>query len=286
MERIIKQLDNTAMLGLRSAVRAQRALQTTVARRAYAMEFRPEKPDAIISLNRPIGVRTAPEPSDNDGNSKRTLKQRMEELKDQERRMKEREEILAEFRKSSFHHIYGFRDTGGKFFYGPKSLWARDQALYMPNIIGRTLSGEDVATTDLLRGQISLVRLFSSRAGEVQTHSFFDESPFTAKEDGFQIVNINNPDHAVNEWLVRLFSGSIKRQFGDESRSARYVVARKGLTKAARASLSAENPLGGYVYLVDRELKIRWAGSGIALPQEKELLWKCVESVKSEPPAE
>jgi ATPase complex subunit ATP10 len=256
-------------------------LQPT-AKMLYSMQFRPEKPDSIVTLNRPIGVREIPEVTDNDGVDRRSLKQKTDEFKDQERRKMEREEILAEFRKSSFDHVYGFRDTGGKFFYGPKSIWPKEQALYMPNMIGKTLSKNLIATSDLLKDRISIVRLFNSRAGELQTHSFFPESPYTMAEDGFQIVHINNPEHAVNEWLVRLFSGSLKRQFTDADRYHRYLICRKGMTKSVRATISATNPLGGYLYVVDRDLKIRWAGSGVALPEERDLLWKCVNHLKAE----
>ena len=39
-----------------------------------------------------------------------------------------------------------------------------------------------------------------------------------------------------------------------------------------RENIGLLNDKGGYVYLVDQECKIRWAGSAIAEPKEKESL--------------
>ena len=50
----------------------------------------------------------------------------------------------------------------------------------------------------------------------------------------------------------------------------RYFIVRRGLSDIIKEALGILNDKSGYVYLVDTQCKIRWAGSAVAEPHEKE----------------
>ena len=62
-----------------------------------------------------------------------------------------------------------------------------------------------------------------------------------------------------------------------EEEHERYFLVRRGITDAIREQTGMLNSKLGYVYLVDHECRIRWAGSAEAFSGEKESLAKGVE---------
>ena len=63
----------------------------------------------------------------------------------------------------------------GKTFLAPRSLFKADKALYFPNLRGYTLADRwkaDRDTTDVLRGRLSVVVLYSGQWAQRQTESF------------------------------------------------------------------------------------------------------------------
>ncbi|ANB11332.1 Atp10p [Sugiyamaella lignohabitans] len=246
-------------------------------------EFKAEKPEKIKLLDRPIGSTKPPGALDNQGIDTRTAQERKEQMRDYQRHLRRREELKQEFAKSSFEDIYQFRDTGGKFWVAPGAYFKQERSLYLPNFWGRTLATfEKSGSTAVLKDKISIVRVFSSHAGEQQLQTYFDGDVNTIKEDGFQIVDINVPDSFVKEFFVKMFLRKLRKSLPDSSRHARYFISRKGVTPELRQSILAENIYGGYLYLVDGNCKIRWAAAGPATPDEKTNLWKFVRALQTE----
>lgn len=170
---------------------------------------------------------------------------------------------------------------GGKTFISPPTLFKGSKALYFPNLQGITLGNSSSNdTTSVLRGRISIVSLFSSVWGEQQTQTFLSKANNPAltsllntqtpsiMNGEIQTVRINVEENALRYYLLRLFTGRLRSLIPAKDWS-RYFVVRKGLTDQLRNELGAVNGKVGYVYLVDEECKIRWAGCGPAMEEER-----------------
>ncbi|CDO56398.1 hypothetical protein DV454_000032 [Geotrichum candidum] len=243
----------------------------------------------IPILTRPIGSTNPPLPTDNDGVDTRTREQKKADFVNYDRHLQRRKEMSAEIAKSQYEDVYKFRDTKGKMFVAPGAYFRKDKALYMPNFVGRTVEKgkekEFRATTDVLKGKVSVVRIASYLSGENHTNSYFrdGETGNTADEStGFQIVDINLPDNWATEILVRWHANKIRGELKDPARHGRYFIARKGVTKELKDQLFMTNKYTGYVFLVDQDCKIRWAACGNATDEERASLWKFVAALQRE----
>lgn len=193
---------------------------------------------------------------------------------------------LQEFSKSHFEEVYKYRSNLGKEWVGPPSYFRADKALYLPNFVGRTLSSKKKSgTTDILKGNVSIVRIYTSVSGEAQASSYFKNREQATgdepKEDGYQIVDINFPENKVKDFLVRMFEGNLRKSFG-KNRHGRYFIATDGVSVDLKKCIGLSNKYTGYIYLVDRDCKIRWAACGNALDPEKEWMWKSLKGLVNE----
>ena len=91
------------------------------------------------------------------------------------------------------------------------------------------------------------------------------------RKDILQRVDINYEDNALKAGLIRLFMSGLRRRFPAEQHG-NYFLVRHGLKDEMRDALGCVNSKVGYVYLLDKECKIRWAGSAEAVTWEKEAL--------------
>jgi ATPase complex subunit ATP10 len=62
----------------------------------------------------------------------------------------------------------------------------------------------------------------------------------------------------------------------------KYFVIRRGVSDQIRETIGLLNGRVGYVYLIDKDCKIRWAGSGDAEGTEKEDLMKGLQRLVDE----
>lgn len=137
-------------------------------------------------------------------------------------------------------------------------------------------------TTLTLKGKISVVTLFSSLWAESQVATFTGEQQNPGLHDTLrsghkygeyiaQKVDINLEENAMKAWLVRMFMWRMRQNLSDQQHS-RYFLVRKGLTEGLKEAIGVLNTKVGYVYLLDDDCRIRWAGSGPAEGMEKEAL--------------
>lgn len=143
---------------------------------------------------------------------------------------------------------------------------------------------------------MSVVGVFSETWAERQVATFVGEKEnpglHALLEEGkgmAQKVEINYEPNAMKAALIRLFMPGLRRRVRKDAHG-RYFVVRKGVTAEMRDDVGWINSKVGYVYLVDRECKIRWAGSGRAEAGEKEGLVagvkRLLEEYKNSPRAD
>lgn len=89
------------------------------------------------------------------------------------------------------------------------------------------------------------------------------------------MVQINIEEDALKALIIKLFRPSLRKRFG-AGNWGRYFLVRKGLTTQIRDAIGLLNSKVGYTYLLDGNVRIRWAGSGVAEGDEKEGLVKGV----------
>lgn len=97
-----------------------------------------------------------------------------------------------------------------------------------------------------------------------------------------QLVRINIEDQSwLRYWFLRLFAPFLRRNFKKENWS-KYFIVRSGISDELRESIGALNSKVGYVYLIDGDCKLRWAGSGPAEPEETQSLAKSLSRLMDE----
>ncbi|EDN06883.1 conserved hypothetical protein [Histoplasma mississippiense (nom. inval.)] len=224
-------------------------------------------------LSRPLGLPYPPQPGQNTGIDNRTLRQRRDDFVDYEKHIVRRKELARQAAKPYFREWTNMRYHKGKTFISNNRLFKADKAFYFPNISGRTLSPTAPIqdTTPILRGKVSVVSIFSSLWAERQAASFvgplknptlhrvLKDAPKEA-----QRVEINFEDNVLKAWLIRLFMWRMRKSMPKEQHEKYFLVRQKALTDSLREQIGMMNSKVGYVYLLDHECRIRWAGSSIA----------------------
>jgi ATPase complex subunit ATP10 len=139
---------------------------------------------------------------------------------------------------------------------------------------------------EVLRGRVSVVAVQSGYWAEEQVQSFLGEKDGqNPKLRGLvegggglvQRVDVNVQGDWTRQVLLRLFRGRLRRAL-PESQWGRYFMVKlardvgKGLSEHVRDAMGLLNSQVGYVYLVDTECRIRWAGSGNAWKGEVDWL--------------
>ena len=173
------------------------------------------------------------------------------------------------------------RFNKGKTFLSNRKLFRADKALYFPNLQGITLASprEVRDTTAVLKGGVSIVNVFSGTWAERQTKTFhpLEEQPLQdaigANDKAIysmaQKLEINIEENALKAGLIRLFMPRLRKQV-DKDEHDKYFIVRHGITETIRNDIGLLNSKVGYVYLVDSECRIRWAGSGRAEKEERQ----------------
>ncbi|PGH02545.1 hypothetical protein GX51_04571 [Blastomyces parvus] len=224
-------------------------------------------------LSRPLGLPYPPQAGQNTGIDNRTLRQRRDDFVDYDKHIVRRQELARQAAKPYFREWTNMRYHKGKTFIANTRLFKADKALYFPNIYGRTLSPTTPMqdTTPILRGKVSVVSIFSSLWAERQVASFVSplknptlhqilrDSPKTA-----QRVEINFEDNVLKVWLIRMFMWRMRKKMPQQQHDRYFLVRQKALTDSLREQIGMMNSKVGYVYLLDQECRIRWAGSSIA----------------------
>ncbi|KAF2266756.1 hypothetical protein CC78DRAFT_106750 [Lojkania enalia] len=256
-----------------------RNLSYTRSLRAFneAKDEEQEGPYIPRHLGRPIGFREPPRPGENIGDrQKKEYKGTMVE-----KNLEKRKDLAQEWGRNYFRDAINIRKhRGGKTFMANPQIYKKSAALYFPNFHGQTLKENEADTTTALKGKVSVVRVYGSAWGERQADSFTGKSAneglceaVEGNKEVVQVVDINIEENSAKRWIIALFYWRLRRQRKKED-WGRYFIVRKGVSDLIRETIGLLNARVGYIYLVDQDCKIRWAGAGDAEGMEKEHLTK------------
>ena len=189
-----------------------------------------------------------------------------------------------------FREWSNMRHHKGKTFLAPSRLFRGDRALYFPNLQGQTLLKDTEVrdTTPVLTDKVSVVSIFSSAWAEHQAETFVGKKENKELHEVVegsagiaQMVQINVEENALKASLIKLFKPSLRSKLGKDE-WGKYFVVTRGMTGEMRDAMGLLNSKVGYIYLLDGECRIRWAGSGVAEGNEREDLVKGVRRLIEE----
>ncbi|GAA6027328.1 hypothetical protein JCM8097_002597 [Rhodosporidiobolus ruineniae] len=232
-----------------------------------ALEEKNTKPAPFLS--RALGVKEPPR------KGKKSREEWRADLLNKEKRLDERRHLVKQVSKGYFSDYNELRHEGGKAFVAPKTLIREDLALYFPDIEGTSLATkEKVHTTDLFENKVSLVAFSSFRSSEEHINSFVRPALADLKDDkAFQYVYINLQENPLKSFLVSMFVSSLRKTVPAEYHAS-YLLSHQSL-EYLREPMGMSNKHVGYVFLVDWNRKIRWAGCSWATVDEEEALRRC-----------
>ncbi|KAL4905884.1 hypothetical protein BDW74DRAFT_177583 [Aspergillus multicolor] len=252
--------------------------QQNSAPQSATIKARNPKNDPVPQLDRPIGSAIPPQEGQNTGIDKRTWGQRRDDFVNYEKHLARREQLTKQAARPYYRDWTNMQYSGGKSFISNPRLFKRDKALYFPNMYGATLASprEPQNTTSILRGKVTVVNIFSSVWAESQVATFtgpqFNPGLYEAFKEGsdlVQKVDINVEDNMLKAGLIHMFMWRMRQKLPKEQHP-RWFLVRKGLDGGLKDAIGMLNSKVGYVYLLDENCRIRWAGSGPAEPAELE----------------
>ncbi|KAF8262996.1 ATPase assembly factor ATP10 [Lactarius quietus] len=223
----------------------------------------------IPPLSRPLGVPDVPTIK------AKTLSEMSADFLNQEKQLEKRRHLVKAASTGYFHDLHMVRVHGGKTWMAPKVLIREDKALYFPNIVGSRLdNGVKAHTTKMCAGKVSVIAMLSTKVSELHATSYTEALNSQYKgHPVYQYVQINLQENILKSILVNIFLSSLRSRVPPDQHT-RYLVSRQNM-EYLREPLGMTNSRIGYVYLVDENMKVRWAACADAKEEEEEALIRC-----------
>jgi len=123
-------------------------------------------------------------------------------------------------------------------------------------------------------GKVSVIAMLSTKISEIHAASYTKSlNRQYSKNPIYQYIQINLQENILKAILVNLFLSSLRSKIPPDQHT-RYLVSRQNM-EYVREPLGMTNSRIGYVYLVDENMKIRWAACADAKIEEEEALIRC-----------
>lgn len=237
-----------------------------------------EKP---IAITRPFGYDNPTKIGQNGGNitsafSKDAREQRQRQLD-------------HDIKHSPFYESKSFSNTQGKIFSPPVSYFKKDKAKYFPDFKGYTLINDKRELSEVLKGKVTLLRIFSTISGENCSNTYVE--PYLSA-DGYQtlvekyphvqIVDVNLPQSWIKGLFVKWAKSNLKKIIPAARHNLYFILPNTAFSLDVKKTLKCDNMCSGYLYVLDEDGKIRWATSGFANDEESEILWRTVRGLEKE----
>jgi mitochondrial ATPase complex subunit ATP10 len=224
----------------------------------------------------------------------RTLRQRRDDFHDYKKHLERRSALTKRIAKPYFRDWSNMRFFQGKIFVAPERLFRADVSLWFPNFFGRTLrrkkeveerdygdgyKGLGRGTTEVMSGKVSVVSIVGNDWAQKQVNTFVSpasnpdlQEVLKEEKELAQRVEINWESNVLKWWLLQLFAVPSLRKQRSREEQDRYFMVRRGVSEDMKEAIGLLNDKGGYVYLVDGDCRIRWAGSAEAAEAERQSL--------------
>lgn len=209
--------------------------------------------------------------------------------------------MTKQIAKPYFRDWSNLRFSKGKIFKCNERLFRGDASLWFPNFYGKTLAkglerierkdgykglGRD--TVDSMKGKVSVVSIVSSMWAKAQVDTFTskEQNPelqevVQGNKDVAQMVWINMENNWIKWCLLQAFRNNLRKGKSVEEQR-RYFMVRRGVSEVMKEAIGVLNDKVGFVYLVDEDCKIRWAGSADAEAGERESMVRCLKKLVHE----
>ncbi|KAI0261675.1 ATPase assembly factor ATP10, partial [Gloeopeniophorella convolvens] len=228
-----------------------------------------DKQTPISPLRRPLGVPDLPT------TQKRTFAEKTADFLNQDKQLEKRRHLVREASTGYFYDLHMMRVNGGKIWMAPQVLIREEKALYFPNITGSRLdNGVKEHTASICAGKVSVVAILTTQMSEVHVNSYVKRVNERFRgHPGYQFVQINLQENVLKAILVNVFLSSLRSKV-PLNLQTRYLVTRQNMDYL-REQIGMTNNRIGYVYLVDENMKIRWAACADAWAEEEAALVRC-----------
>ncbi|KAF2093084.1 hypothetical protein NA57DRAFT_15911, partial [Rhizodiscina lignyota] len=232
-------------------------------------------------LGRPIGFERPPRTFENDPVDHRSWRARRDDFHNYDKHLEKRKVMFKRMSKGYYKDWANLKYNQGKTFLANPRVFKKSLSLYFPNLIGRTIaSAENKDTTSVLRNKVSVVCMFTSAWAENQIKTFIgqEENPklreaIASSGGRAQIVRINVEDNFMKWWMIWATMANLRLTVSREEHD-KYFILNRDLPLTVRETLGLSNKNVGFVFLVDEDCQIRWAGCGEANATEREYLVK------------